>query len=383
MSAPHQSCGCPGSPPLPPLPSLIPPPVQGTILTSPDSAIVSAELPPEIIVQNNGQPILVVANNANNAISPAEAALLHGLGKPLAAAGALVAEAAIAGPIAPVAAAVAPLAAAALPAIAAINAEAAKVSDAALIKSALEDAAVPDQEEIESNHGAPCRTETTEESINEGAQTVIHRPAHIVVNQPPTRLIINHPPLIVKPSAIVLHTGGKTIKKLITKEFLPRPVHVRPVIVRIVKPIEKKVLISKPAVPGLPQTIVHEAPIPPPCAYSHSALGSAVATAETLIKDSLPLPAAATAALAPARALVAAESAALTAAAASDLLKEIEVSNLKANAAAAPLLGFDAINGEYELQGGEALAEQWNGYNGVGGLVEALPSPPSPCLCTK
>lgn len=345
LSAPHLGCECSGVPALP-LPPLIPPPIQGTVLTSPDSAIVSAELPPEIIVQNNGLPIVVTANGANKAVSAVEAELLYGLGQPLAAAGAIVTGAAIAEQIAPAAAAV-------LPGIAAVEAEAAKVTDAALIKSALEDAAVPDQEELETQQRAPCRIETTEESIHEGAHTVIHRPAHIIVNQPPTRLLINHPPLIVKPSAIVFHTGGKTIKTLITKEFMPRAIHVRPVIVRIVKPIEKKVLISKPVVPAFPQTIVHEAQIPPPCAYSHSALGSAIATAETLIKDSLPAPAAAALALTP----VTAESAALQAAAAST-----------------PLLGL----GAEALTGSQFLC--WNNQVGFG---PAAPVAPAPCSCTK
>lgn len=115
----------------------------------------------------------------------------------------------------------------------------------------------------------PCKTETETSETQEAGETIVHKPAHIIVNQPPTRLLIHHAPLIVKPSPLVVHQPGKLIKKTLTRNFLPRPVQVQPVYVRMVKPIEKKVLISKPAEkPGCSEK-VEQQPLPEtPCAYS-------------------------------------------------------------------------------------------------------------------
>lgn len=112
----------------------------------------------------------------------------------------------------------------------------------------------------------PCRVETNTEVVQTPGETFVHHPGPIFINQPPTRLIIKHAPYIVRPSPIVVNQGGKTITKAYTTKYLPSPVHVRPVIVRLVKPITKKVLIEKPAKPCKPVTSVVVAPeIPNPC----------------------------------------------------------------------------------------------------------------------
>lgn len=113
----------------------------------------------------------------------------------------------------------------------------------------------------------PCKVIKKTETIKKPGETIIHKPSHIIVNQPPTRLIINHPPLIVKPSPVILHHGGKIIHKHVAHKFLPRPVQVRPVYVKVVKPIEKKVLIEKPAAKKPPceqQIVVKKVPLSPP-----------------------------------------------------------------------------------------------------------------------
>lgn len=66
-----------------------------------------------------------------------------------------------------------------------------------------------------------------------------------------------------------MHKPGRQIKNHITKNFLPRPVQVQPVYVRLVKPIEKKVLISKPAPKPSCSHQEHQQPLPEtPCAYA-------------------------------------------------------------------------------------------------------------------
>lgn len=127
-----------------------------------------------------------------------------------------------------------------------------------LAEESAREASLTPQETIASR--VPCKTETNSEVTKEADETIVHQPGAIYVNQPPTRLIINHAPFLLRPSPVVLQQGGKTITHQITRNFLPSPVQVRPVIVRIVKPIEKKVLVEKPNFPGPGQTIV----VPPP-----------------------------------------------------------------------------------------------------------------------
>lgn len=96
----------------------------------------------------------------------------------------------------------------------------------------------------------PCKVETSTEVVHTPGETFYHQPGEILINQPPTRLIINHAPYVIKPSPVVINHGHKTITNAYTKKILPSSIQLRPVIVRIVRPIEKKVLIDKPAAPG-------------------------------------------------------------------------------------------------------------------------------------
>lgn len=111
----------------------------------------------------------------------------------------------------------------------------------------------------------PCKVETSTEVIHTPGETFVHQPGEILINQPPTRLIINHAPYIVRPSAIIVNQGSKKITNAFTRKFLPSPVQYRPVIVRIVRPVEKKVLIDKPQKPGS-QNYVQNPVIPDQCA---------------------------------------------------------------------------------------------------------------------
>lgn len=113
----------------------------------------------------------------------------------------------------------------------------------------------------------PCKVETSTEVIHKPGETFYHQPGEILINQPPTRLIINHAPYIIKPSPVVINSGHKTITNAYTKKILPSSIQLRPVIVRIVRPIEKKVLIDKPAAPGC-KSYASTPVIPSPCAGS-------------------------------------------------------------------------------------------------------------------
>lgn len=126
---------------------------------------------------------------------------------------------------------------------------------------------VPEEEsETIQQSNEPCKVETNTEVVHQPGETFVHHPGPIYINQPPTRLIINHAPYIVRPSPIVVNQAGKKITKAFTTKYLPSPVHVRPVIVRLVKPITKKVLIEKPAKPCQPdQSVIVPPEIPSPC----------------------------------------------------------------------------------------------------------------------
>lgn len=131
-----------------------------------------------------------------------------------------------------------------------------------------------DNEEIVKTSDADC-TKNAEikekygktQVIKGRPETVIHKPSHVIVNQPPTKVLIHHAPLIVKPSAVVFHRAGKTIHRPVTHKYLPRPVQVRPVYVKLVRPIEKKVLVEKQPgdKPGCSQNVVVEKKHQPGC----------------------------------------------------------------------------------------------------------------------
>lgn len=210
---------------------------------------------PETILQNDGQPIVIYAYNDQGDISQSELELVDENGNPLPA------------PEAPI------VPAAALPSLVPppppppYGASPPPPAPPALPAPVPAPPALPP---VPPKPAVPCKTETETTVTQEAGETIVHKPAHIIVNQPPTRLLIHHAPLIVKPSPLVLHQPGKKVENQITRNYLPRPVQVNPVYVRLVKPIEKKVLISKTPqtpVPSPPQII--ETPLPEaPCDYT-------------------------------------------------------------------------------------------------------------------
>lgn len=129
-------------------------------------------------------------------------------------------------------------------------------------QSAVESAALETPIHLDSNR--PCKVERRTQVDKQPGETFVHQPGEIYISQPPTRLIINHAPYIVRPSPIILNQGGKTITHEFIRKIMPGQIQYRPVIVRVVKPIEKKVLIDKPGVPGS-HCYVSEPRIPNPC----------------------------------------------------------------------------------------------------------------------
>lgn len=129
-------------------------------------------------------------------------------------------------------------------------------------QSAVENAALETPHHIDSNH--PCKVERKTEVVRQPGETFVHQPGEILISQPPTRLVINHAPYIVRPSPIILNQGGKTITNEYIRKIMPGQIQYRPIIVRVVKPIEKKVLVDKPSAPGN-HCYVSEPRIPNPC----------------------------------------------------------------------------------------------------------------------
>lgn len=75
--------------------------------------------------------------------------------------------------------------------------------------------------------------------------TFIHQPAKILVQRPPTEILIHHAPVLVKPSPVVFHQPGKTILRPVLRKLLPQKYEERTNLVRIIRPIEQKVLVPK------------------------------------------------------------------------------------------------------------------------------------------
>ncbi|XP_031622926.1 chorion protein S38-like [Contarinia nasturtii] len=120
----------------------------------------------------------------------------------------------------------------------------------------------------------PCKEETSTEVVQHPGETFVHQPGEILINQPPTRLIINHAPYIVRPSPIVVNSGARTVTNAYTRRILPSTIQLRPVIVRLVKPIERKVLLDKPAPQPGSETYASNPEIPGPCSNTNSAANS-------------------------------------------------------------------------------------------------------------
>lgn len=67
-------------------------------------------------------------------------------------------------------------------------------------------------------------------------EILIHRPAPIIVKRPPTKVLVNHPPLVVKPAPVILHKPPPVVVRKVFVKHHPRPVKVEPVYVNVVKP---------------------------------------------------------------------------------------------------------------------------------------------------
>lgn len=103
--------------------------------------------------------------------------------------------------------------------------------------------------ERETIEGSGCGSGLQDTVIKGRPEIVMHRQPTLIVKRPPTTVRINHAPMIVKSSPIVFHRGGDRIHRPIIKKHLKRPVHIRPVVVKVVRPIEKKVLVEKHEAP--------------------------------------------------------------------------------------------------------------------------------------
>lgn len=122
----------------------------------------------------------------------------------------------------------------------------------------------------------PCKVETSTDVVQKPGETFVHQPSLIKIMQPPTQLTIYHAPLFVKPAPVIVNQGGKTITKLHTRKFLPSQTQVRPVFVRVIKPIEKKVFIDKPAPGPSCKTFATNPVLPNPCLQHGLPAGSLV-----------------------------------------------------------------------------------------------------------
>ncbi|KAG4074272.1 hypothetical protein HA402_008681 [Bradysia odoriphaga] len=94
------------------------------------------------------------------------------------------------------------------------------------------------------NKSKPKITYGPEQIVKGKPETYIHHQPKIIVRQPPTHVRIEHPPTVIQPSTIVFRRHGKTIRRPVIYQHLPQDVQVRPVYVKVVKPIEKKVIIE-------------------------------------------------------------------------------------------------------------------------------------------
>lgn len=244
---------------------------------APVPAPVAAAPPaPEVYSQNNGQPVVVYAY-PNDVASPLPAPVLAPAPAPLPAPVPTCAPVPAPLPVpapapvplpvpcasapAPAPIAISPVAPA--PSVPEVPAEPSDVQAAEQLADSA-DQSYP----VETLPGSdqPCKVETNTEIVQTPGETFVHHPGSILINQPPTRLIINHAPFIVKPSPVVLNQGGKTITKALTRKYLPSQIQLRPVIVRVVKPIEKKVFLDKPAPACGSESYASNPAIPSPCA---------------------------------------------------------------------------------------------------------------------
>ncbi|XP_037937781.1 chorion protein S38-like [Teleopsis dalmanni] len=76
-------------------------------------------------------------------------------------------------------------------------------------------------------------------------EILIHRPAAIIVKRPPTKVLVNHPPLVVRPAPVVLHKPPAVVLRKVLVKHHPRPVKVEPVYVNVVKPPAEKYFVNE------------------------------------------------------------------------------------------------------------------------------------------
>jgi hypothetical protein len=106
-----------------------------------------------------------------------------------------------------------------------------------------------DKEDCNCKKQKPKITYGPEQIVKGKPETYIHHQPKIIVRQPPTHVRIEHPPTVIHPSTIVFRRHGKTIRRPVIYQHLPRDVRVRPVYVKVVRPIEKKVLVESKKAP--------------------------------------------------------------------------------------------------------------------------------------
>lgn len=96
----------------------------------------------------------------------------------------------------------------------------------------------------------PKITYGPEQIVKGKPETYIHHQPKIIVRQPPTHVRIEHPPTVIQPSTIVIRRNGKTIRRPVIYQHLPRDVQVRPVYIKVVRPIEKNVIVENKSQQG-------------------------------------------------------------------------------------------------------------------------------------
>lgn len=94
---------------------------------------------------------------------------------------------------------------------------------------------------VEGRH-LPCDAKT--QIIRGRPETFVHRQSPIIIRRPPTRVLIPHPPIVVKPNPVIFHREGTVIKEPVIHKHLPRKVKVQPYVVEVEKPVEKKIIID-------------------------------------------------------------------------------------------------------------------------------------------
>lgn len=94
---------------------------------------------------------------------------------------------------------------------------------------------------VEGRH-LPCDAKT--QIVKGRPETIVHRQSPIIIRRPPTRVVINHPPMVVKPSAVIFHREGTRVEQPVKHIHLPRKVKVHPYVVEKEIPIEKKIIVE-------------------------------------------------------------------------------------------------------------------------------------------